>query len=1320
MKKLSLLFFTFCVSVMSWAADALLQANPFAYDLRSEVIENGTKLKLTYSLNATAVTSDTYNEDHHGLQIYLIDENGNRIKKEDGTTWVCTSGSYQKGKDHSVIIPIADLPPAAKETNLSWEVVVHGNKNRTKPKMVDDYYPVAANTPKDNYKPRAGHGIAVDKDPQSKWFGRIFVAEACTTTTGKNSLLEYDMLLNYRTFHHKDVLDGESSYFSSALNNEPHRVKFSEDGRIFATCYHPTAISAVLEYVGNGEWKTVVEANQKVNQYQDEVIFAFDNKYNRRPIAMDVKGEGENLKILVAWMKPKGKKINDNLFAQIQCIEYNVGKNKYKLDQDNDGTIIAEYLDHAINESGTSPHGMLFNSYRLDYNQAKHGFVDVAYGDNGSIWLKVDFGFGVSEGRRSHIIRFDEGSIEPQYTYTFPSTSMYRSDGGYYGGSGLFVKGNQLITGSGASTILAYKIKADKTLDATDSNILSISTGSPGTKTWTNAIAEDYAGNLYCVSDTADNIIVVAMPYDGTRITRAPASQTFTLSDPIPNILANDLRCTPHATQNKYIFSFNVNTKPEVAQLRFYDSYEDMKKSLNEKNADKYQGTNNNKPAFVYNIPEDKLKQGRIEVVLGGVAGQVTDGVITNDRLPAGVLYWSVYVKTRTSHSFAPVYTQPLTGKHAHNRLHATVNNYPETDNFGYIYAPDYATDNVCKLMVYSIGDGNVDDEDRTQITSTTRYDLVQNLDISQVVNTRRPAVAPDGSVFLADFGASTDKITTQGPAGFDQGGVWVFNPNLLQNKSTSGSASVTRFHSANETSSGVCFYGTGNSLKLYKTNTYDEIARFPNSYNESARLTNGYRIFNVGNSDGTIKYTMNLTDGTEVAIKTQSTGYGTTLKDVGGDANGNISIKVVSDGVWLCQHRSGTAHVNPTAKNPNPDSFEATALMFQNNNGKRAFSSFEATVNGASLSQTGTSIMQSTPGAGMAISPDEKYLYVVNHEGNILEFQIGGTSNAKTLTHTRTFVNTTQYKTISTLNFDYVGNLVASTDKSYPDMETQIVVFTMPREQRTNACEIQAPNSCRMIPERVAQLDMDEEYLAEVIAEHQYDHPDGCAVDLYRPLQGKMFNTICLPFDLNLDELPNDHPLKNAVAKKFTGLSIDDIAGEKILSLVFTDLNNNEDKNTLIANVPYIIQPRDEGIRSIVRFDGPIKLTGVHVYDQEREITYSGTDYNVTFHGIVPYQDVAPNIVDGVYLTLMLVADNRLAAMTSSGQMLGFRGYFDLNKALPQGIKARISTDKKTPTNTTIIVDGQKVNVEKFLREGRVYIRVGEALYTITGEKVE
>ena len=85
MKKLSLLLFAVCASVMSWAGvDDWTHLNPFAYDLRSEVIDNGQTVRLHYSLNAQAVTNNTYNTDW-GIQIYLIDESGNRIKNEDGT-----------------------------------------------------------------------------------------------------------------------------------------------------------------------------------------------------------------------------------------------------------------------------------------------------------------------------------------------------------------------------------------------------------------------------------------------------------------------------------------------------------------------------------------------------------------------------------------------------------------------------------------------------------------------------------------------------------------------------------------------------------------------------------------------------------------------------------------------------------------------------------------------------------------------------------------------------------------------------------------------------------------------------------------------------------------------------------------------------------------------------------------------------------------------------------------------------------------------------------------------------------------------------------
>ena len=210
------------------------------------------------------------------------------------------------------------------------------------------------------------------------------------------------------------------------------------------------------------------------------------------------------------------------------------------------------------------------------------------------------------------------------------------------------------------------------------------------------------------------------------------------------------------------------------------------------------------------------------------------------------------------------------------------------------------------------------------------------------------------------------------------------------------------------------------------------------------------------------------------------------------------------------------------------------------------------------------------------------------------------------------------------------------------------------------------------------------------------------------------MFNTICLPFELNLGSLPADHPLKNAKLQAYTELKLETVGGEKMLELVFTDVNDN----IIRANTPYIIRPEnDEGINHIIRFDGPLILTSTTGNAVQK--TEAGGTYSITYQGIIPYQYVEPEKPNGESLTLMLVADNRLALMTSAGNMLGFRGYFNLNKPL-QGIKARITSSKNAPTNTTIVVDGKKVNVEKFLQEGRVYIRMGDSLYTLDGQKVE
>jgi hypothetical protein len=277
-----------------------------------------------------------------------------------------------------------------------------------------------------------------------------------------------------------------------------------------------------------------------------------------------------------------------------------------------------------------------------------------------------------------------------------------------------------------------------------------------------------------------------------------------------------------------------------------------------------------------------------------------------------------------------------------------------------------------------------------------------------------------------------------------------------------------------------------------------------------------------------------------------------------------------------------------------------------------------------------------------------------------------------------------------------------------------------MPYPNQDNARAIPAPKSCRRLPERIAYLGMDNLELQNIIRSHA-GH-GGCFIDFFRPLQAGMFNTICLPFNLNLKDLPETNPLFNAIGKEFSNVTLMDMNGEKVLCLEFTDVTN------LQAYTPYLIEP-SENITDVIRFDDPIELTSSDGnIPPEEAINIDGhvntrtfNDNSIDFKGVVPITPLEATYADdGTPLTLLLVADNRLAALTSNANILGFRAYFQLAKPLPAGTSARIVGKKPVTTNTTIVVDGKKVNVEKFLREGRVYIRVGETLYSITGERVE
>ncbi|MBO5816921.1 MAG: hypothetical protein J6R26_03115 [Paludibacteraceae bacterium] len=797
----------------------------------------------------------------------------------------------------------------------------------------------------------------------------------------------------------------------------------------------------------------------------------------------------------------------------------------------------------------------------------------------------------------------------------------------------------------------------------------------------------------------------------------------------VPNILATDLRCTPHSYENKYTFSFNTNHKPTKAYIRFYLSYDDMKNSLNVVNADNFNGTNANKPAFYYEFTSTELKQGEMKKTFGGVGGKTdANGKITNDCLPPGVLYWSVYVEADKGTEWGKIYHQPNSGNDTHHRLHATVNNYPETDGFGHIYATQYnGTTGDKGLMDYSVNPSGT--------TINNRYSLVQKYTNptsgTQFTNQRRPAVAPDGKVYIADHGATNFNANSARPMMFTGGGIYVWDPN----KQTGSSIVLQQFlNDATETSSGVTFWTHSSTIKMYGTNTYGEFG----FHLDEGKKWKGYE-YNQTNQANTSIYGWNgfkeYTLGSPTNPASKETTATTIQRSLGmGDGNGNISIAAMDKGVWMVQHRENDVQktIEEWQKNKKkahalPDNLENYLISFvaygQNTRTWRSCTTkginytnkvgeeyTKYNFDGASdLTQKTTSPVQSAPGAGMTYRKIDgvDYIFMVQHTGDIAQLKVTWSGSTPTVTHyktytsagTKTVITGTSRKTgaITSMCFDYAGNLVTTSGATYFGHSQDIIVYALPYN-RTNAREIQAPNSCRMIPERISHEGMSETDFNTVVQPY-ITGTKTCPLDIYRPMQAGSFNTICLPFDVSTLA---GTPYAGAEVMSYIGTEFKNMGGENVLIFHF------EKVTSIQAGVPYLIQPKTD-IVGIASFKNPIQFTTT-IASKKADIG----DFYADFHGVFLQTD----ITNPDRTKLMLISDNRLAEIEDD-YFFGFRGYFELQKALPANTLSLLKFRNSTSTDTHVIVDGKKVNIQKFLRDGRIYIRMGETLYTLNGEVV-
>ena len=217
-------------------------------DLKVNSWNNETQqLVVSFKLNAAPNKDVSANNNKRGIQIYAYEPSnpsvkyciyqvpGDVITNNTNLQYTCTIPMDGMSKENEV--ELRRRLPEGKD--LTWEVRVQGvnRANVGTPQNIEL---------NNLSRPYSCHGIAVQNCQDAPDFGSIYVTEASNGASGVwqwitnankgGSLLKYNPRLDEEPIAYKKSSDFSLRNGSTLL--EPHRVRISDDGRIFVSSYN--------------------------------------------------------------------------------------------------------------------------------------------------------------------------------------------------------------------------------------------------------------------------------------------------------------------------------------------------------------------------------------------------------------------------------------------------------------------------------------------------------------------------------------------------------------------------------------------------------------------------------------------------------------------------------------------------------------------------------------------------------------------------------------------------------------------------------------------------------------------------------------------------------------------------------------------------------------------------------------------------------------------------------------------------------------------------------------------------------------------------
>lgn len=438
-------------------------ANIYATELKINKVDTDYELSFKLNENATNVT------------IRFVYE-GQVVGSIDG-------GAMNKGS-HTLKVLNTELPIIDAEgvIELSWQVHAEAESVIIPSKISND---------SEVYQYYAPYGVSTDNNPESDFFGRVYVAESkggsCTGgRTVSQGLYVLDATFTDVTAQGNKAYNGNIQWSTSA---SPYRIHVADDGRIFMTDWSDNHA---------GIW---IANPSNMNGTFDPLFVGCT--YNSSGLG-----------------SANGEKVHGSISG---CFVSGSGENTilYTCDEDySERSLSPTVLQYNIGTSKTwsaAPSAVL-------YDKAVHGLL---INTNNKVVTDARGGFWISQYRGSEnekepcLIHFNGTAVD------FHTGTDVLIKNGRNGALAISADGNRIVTTSQSEINVweaTYKANGDV---ATFKKIFRITnTGIGGLGASSNDVAIDAAGNIYYVSNSSERLVVISLPKsDNSFTTQAPSNQ---------------------------------------------------------------------------------------------------------------------------------------------------------------------------------------------------------------------------------------------------------------------------------------------------------------------------------------------------------------------------------------------------------------------------------------------------------------------------------------------------------------------------------------------------------------------------------------------------------------------------------------------------------------------------------------------------------------------------------------------------------------------------------------------------------------------------